>query len=128
MKLSQIDLKPLEKSLKQLEEGLQPKNLLERDGAIQRFEFTFELSWKTLARVLQSDKPLEDNSVRGVLREGGRQGLVARVEKWFEFQHARNQTSHTYDQKIAEEVFAVAAQFPEFVKDLISKLQNRLKK
>ena len=128
MKSSRIDLKPLENSVKSFEEGLNPQSLLERDGAIQRFEFTFELSWKTLAKVLQSDSPLEDNSVKGVLREGGRQKLVEDVEKWFEFQHARNRTSHTYDEKIAEEVFAVAAQFPPYVHNLILKLKNRLQK
>lgn len=44
MDASKIDLNLLENSLKQFEEGLHPKNQLERDGAIQRFEFTFELS------------------------------------------------------------------------------------
>ena len=127
MQTSRIDLQPLENSLRQLEEGLQPKNLLERDGAIQRFEFTFELAWKSLARVLQADHPIKDNSVKGILREGGRQGLITQVEKWFEFQQARNQTSHTDDAKVAEAVFAKAAQFPPFVEDLLRNLKNRLK-
>lgn len=126
MKTSKVDIGLLTKSLAQFEEGLNPKNLLERDGAIQRFEFTFELSWKTLAKVLQSDKPLEDNSVKGILREAGKQKLIDDVEKWFEFQHARNQTSHAYNDKIAVQVFSLARQFPPYVKDLISKLTDRL--
>lgn len=128
MDVHKVDLKLLENSLTQLEEGLKPKNTLERDGAIQRFEFTFELSWKTLAKVLQSDKPLEDNSVKGILREAGKQGIIENVEKWFEFQHARNQTSHTYNQKIAEQVFSLAQQFPPFVKNLLERLKRRVQR
>lgn len=127
MDATKIDLTLLEKSLKQFEEGLNPKNQLERDGAIQRFEFTFELSWKTLARALQADKPLSDTSVKGILREAGKQSLISDVEKWFEFQHARNQTSHTYNQKIADEVFALAKQFPPFVKELLIRLEQRIR-
>ncbi len=126
MKASQIDIGLLENSLMQLEEGLNPKNLLERDGAIQRFEFTFELSWKTLAKVLQSDKPLVDNSVKGILREGGKQNLIEDVEKWFEFQIARNKTSHTYNNEVAIEVFALAQKFPPYVRDLITRVKTRL--
>lgn len=127
MKLSQIDLDLLRKSLSQFEAGLRPQNSLERDGAIQRFEFTFELSWKTLGKVLQADKPLDDNSVKGILREAGRQGLIGSVEKWFEFQQARNQTSHTYNEEIAKSVFQLAEQFPPYVKELIEKLDIRLR-
>lgn len=126
MKPIKVDLTLLDNSLKQFEEGLMPKNLLERDGAIQRFEFTFELSWKTLAKVLQADKPLHDNSVKGIFREAGKQGLIIDVEKWFEFQQARNRTSHTYNQEVAAQVFELAQQFPPFVKDLISRLKLRI--
>lgn len=128
MKKTQIDLTPLENSLKALQEAVTPKNQLERDGAIHRYEFTFEISWKTLAKVLQADRPLEDNSVRGVLREGAKQGLILNVERWFEFHHARNLTSHTYDPKIVEQVFAIAIQILPFVEDLIKQLRSRLQK
>lgn len=126
MKTSRVDLDLLKNSLKQFEEGLNPKNLLERDGAIQRFEFTFELSWKTLAKVLQQDKPLQDNSVKGIIREAAKQNLIRDVEAWFGFQHARNQTSHTYNQEIAEQVFTLARKFPPYVDDLIMKLKSRI--
>lgn len=127
MKKSDIDLSSLKSALKAFEDALEPKNLLERDGSIQRFEFTFELAWKTLAKVLQSDQPLEDNSVRGILREGARRNLISNVEKWFEFQTARNQTSQTYDEKVAEQVFAAAKSLPPFVHELIDKLEVYLR-
>jgi nucleotidyltransferase substrate binding protein (TIGR01987 family) len=126
MKTAKIDLRNLENSLKSLTEALHPQNLLERDGAIQRFEFTFEMSWKMMAKVLQADRPLTDNSVRGILREAGRQGLIESVEVWFSFQDARNQTSHTYDPAIATTVFEKAGQFPALVTSLIATLQKRI--
>lgn len=126
LKKADIDLKNLKDSLKAFEEALNPQNLLERDGSIQRFEFTFEMSWKTLGKVLQADQPLVDNSVKGILREGARQHFITDVEKWFEFQSARNRTSHTYDPKVADQVFAVAKELPPYVRELIKKLELHL--
>lgn len=126
MKKSQIDLSILKNALLNLKEALNPKNDLERDGAIQRFEYTFELSWKTLARLLESDKPLSDNSVKGILREGGKQNILEDVESWFKFQEARNKTSHIYEKKVAEEVFLAAKNFPPFCESLIKNIASRL--
>lgn len=126
MKKSQIDLSLLKNALKNLQEALNPKNDLERDGAIQRFEYTFELSWKTLARLLESDKPLIDNSVKGILREGGKQQIIENVEAWFKFQEARNKTSHIYEQKVAKEVFDIAKTFPPFCESLLKNIEKRL--
>lgn len=43
-----IDYTSLENAIKSLEKALSriPKNDIERDGVIQRFEYTFELAWK----------------------------------------------------------------------------------
>ena len=128
MNKKSINLLPLERAVKALEEGLGAKNLLERDGAFQRFEFTFELSWKTLAKVIQMDRPLEDLSVKNILRTGGEQGLIRDVQKWFELQHARNLTSHTYDPEVAEQVFAIAQQAPKFVHELLDSIRSYLER
>lgn len=127
MRKSDIDLKILRNSLAAFEAALEPKNLLERDGSIQRFEFTFEIAWKTLGKVLMADKPVDDNSVRGILREGANRNLISNIDKWFEFQAARNRTSHTYDPAVAEQVFKVAKELPPYVHDLIQKLEKNLK-
>lgn len=124
MKSSQINLELLRNALKSLEGGLNPSNTLERDGAIQRFEYTFELSWKTLAKFLTSDQPLEDNSVKGIFREAARRGLIEDVEAWFSFQYARNQTSHVYREETAKEVFAVIKGFIPHVRKLLKKIES----
>ena len=52
-----IDLSPLERAVNRLSEGwiryqLDTSDLQIRDGLIQRFEFTYEISHKTLKRYL----------------------------------------------------------------------------
>ena len=129
MDLKKISLAPLEHALQSLLRATaQPKNEFNRDSVIQRFEYTFELSWKAMAKVLSADRPLEDQSVKGILRESAKQGLISNLPAWFEFQEARNITSHTYNEKTADEVYVVALRLPPAVITLITQLKDRLKK
>ena len=91
---------------------------------VHRFEYTFELSWKILQKVLESDRPLTDNSVRGILRTAAERGLIANIERWFAFQKARNITSHTYIEATAEEVYGVALGLPAEVRLLLGRLKG----
>ena len=102
----------LENALKQI------NTELERDGAIQRFKFTFELSWKTLKRIL-TFKGLDVNNHRDVFRESAKQGLIENVEDWFEFIKKRNLTIHTYNEEYAVEIFESLTQFKIEVQKLI---------
>lgn len=70
----------------------------ERDkaGAIQAFEFCYELSWKVMKRALAIEG-LEANSPKEVFRLSGRTKFIDDVEKWFYFQQLRNLTAHTYE-------------------------------
>jgi len=127
VKKNKISLDPLDKALESLKRAIhEPLNEFTRDSVIQRFEYTFELSWKILQRVLELDRPLEDRSVRNLLREAAKQGLIDDLPLWFEFQEARNLTSHTYNLKTAEEVYSVAVRLPERASVLIAHLIKRL--
>jgi nucleotidyltransferase substrate binding protein (TIGR01987 family) len=56
-----------EQALKTFSEALLPHpSQLERDGAIQRFEYCFDLSWKTLKRFLEKSGMVDLNSPRSV--------------------------------------------------------------
>lgn len=62
------------KALNRLKEGLtqyDEKNELLRDGIIQRFEFTFELAWKTLKEVFEDEGLIGLNCHKSVLKELG---------------------------------------------------------
>src|SRR3954453_6043064 len=110
---SGFSLNPLKKAAASLRDALQiaPKNDLERDGVIQRFEYTFELAWKTLKRYFQTTSQVEEFNLKNLFREAGKQNLVKSVETWFGYLKVRNETSHVYDRQVAERVFLSAKQF-----------------
>lgn len=74
------------------------------DGTIQRFEFVFELFWKTLRRVLQ-DQGIDAGTPRDVLRAGYEARLLADEAAWLRMLRDRNDTSHTYDEAKAIAVY-----------------------
>lgn len=118
---------PLIKAHSSLREVLKKrKNKIVRDATIQRFEYTFELSWKVLKRYFQFNNNLREENIKNIFREAGKQGLIDSVEDWFGFQEARNETSHTYNEAIAERVFAVAKVFSPACGALISNLEKSL--
>lgn len=117
--MAELNLDPLEKAVYQLRSGLDqshadPDNELLRDGVIQRFEYTMDLSWKMIQRYLKHIAQVEESSIRtkkDLFREAGRLRLIGNVEAWFGYYEARNETSHTYDLQIAESVFKQAELF-----------------
>ena len=126
MTLKEISLKPLSTALQQLNKALaQPENEFIRDSVIQRFEFTFELSWKSMQRFLEADRPLADTSTRTVLREAHAQGMITSVEPWFEFQKYRNMTSHIYSEEMSKEIYVKVKAFPALCSHLLNELEQR---
>nr|EDZ40206.1 MAG: Putative nucletidyltransferase [Leptospirillum sp. Group II '5-way CG'] len=117
--MNSLNLEPLEKAIEQLRSGIKqsladPDNELLRDGVIQRFEYTMDLSWKMIQRYLKHIAQVEESAIRtkkDLFREAGRLRLITNVEAWFGYYEARNETSHTYDPQIAEAVFKQAELF-----------------
>ena len=103
---------PLETALASLLDALSPppRNDRERDGAIQRFEYTFELTWKVGKRKLE-ETGIISTSPRSVIRDMAQQGWIMDAELWLGFLRARNYTSHIYSAKLAELVFSHAQAF-----------------
>ena len=79
-------------------------NDLQRDGLIQRFEFTFELSWKTLKAIFDDEGLIGLNSPKTVLREAFSSGLIEDDELWLLMLNDRNSTSHVYSETLAIEI------------------------
>ncbi|MGE0018698.1 MAG: nucleotidyltransferase substrate binding protein [Draconibacterium sp.] len=81
---------------------------LEKEGMIQRFEFTFELSWKTLKDFLESQN-VEAKFPRDVIKEAFHYEIIENGEVWLEMLEIRNLMSHTYDEetfkRTANEIF-----------------------
>ncbi len=75
------------------------------DATIQRFEFTYELSWKLMKAYLEYNGHLEATSPRKAIRESFKEGLIQDGNTWLEMLQDRNRTSHTYDEACALEIF-----------------------
>lgn len=80
---------------------------LMRDACIQRFEFCVELGWKVSLKYLG----LSGTSPKMAMREMLKANMISDINLWFDFIEARNKSSHTYDENIAAEVFAIIAVF-----------------
>lgn len=99
-----------------------------RDAAIQRFEFTFELAWKTLKRYLErySLEQVDRLTNRQLFRVGHEQGLLRDSATWLLYLQRRNETSRIYNEAAAVQVFAVIPEFLNDARFLLSRLEERL--
>jgi nucleotidyltransferase substrate binding protein (TIGR01987 family) len=74
---------------------------LQRDGVIQRFEFAFELSWKTLKAYFEDEGLQNLASPKAVLREAYAARMIVDEDLWLEMLRDRNLTSHIYKMEMA---------------------------
>ena len=120
--IGSIIITPLTKAKKSLEAALAaPLTDLNRDASIQRFEFTFELTWKTLKRILNYLE-IEANNPRDIFRHAAMQNLIESPEEWFVFLENRNLTTHTYDEEIAMMIYNSLHSFNSKLTTLINKI------
>lgn len=111
-------------ALASLEDGLViARDELHRDGIIQRFEFTYELVWKTIKLWLETKDVFVGNA-KDALRAGLENGLITDGNLWSSLHQSRNLTSHTYDVVTAERVYeAIRHQALPAFKDLVQRLE-----
>lgn len=131
-----LDISSLESAITRLKEGLEryqrdTSDTQIRDGLIQRFEFTYELSHKMLKRYLESASATpelyDDMPFADLIRSGNEQGLLlGDWPKWRGYREMRGKSSHTYAEKVALEVVAVIPAFLEEAIYLRDKLRARL--
>jgi nucleotidyltransferase substrate binding protein (TIGR01987 family) len=78
---------------------------LEKEGIIQRFEYTLELGWKTLKDKMESDGLILDRiSPKVVVKEAFQAKYIDQIEVWMEMINDRNLLSHSYDLETFESV------------------------
>lgn len=93
------------KSLDTEEEfGLIQSDLI-KQGLIQSFEFTHELAWNVIKDYVHYQGNQSVRGSRDATREGFSMGLIEDGDVWMEMIRSRNQTSHTYDEETADEIF-----------------------
>ncbi len=81
-----------------MENDIDHLSQLEKEGIIQRFEYTFELAWKVLKDKMEYDGIVLDRiSPKGVVRQAYAAKYITDVDTWFKMIGDRNLMSHTYD-------------------------------
>lgn len=103
----EIQLDNFEKSLNRLKEALArdvTTDDLVLDATIQRFEFTFENSWKTIKLILK-ESGVEVMSPMEAIKKAFRNGWIKEESVFLSLLKSRNLTSHTYAKPIAISVY-----------------------
>ncbi len=98
-----------------------------RAGAIQGFEFTYELSWKAIRRWVEinvSSGLVDGVPRREIFRCGAENFIIDDVNEWMEFHQARNRAAHTYNEDMAEDVLRLARRFLPYAKDCLKRLEE----
>mgnify|MGYP001593941374 CR=1 FL=1 len=125
MTKQEAQLDQLEKALARLEEALAaPKSDMVRDSAIQRFEFTIDMTWKLVKTCLEEKYGVVCHSPKECFREAYRQKMLAYDEFWLELVDMRNETSHTYKEDIAESVFRRLPKAAKYMQALMETLKQ----
>ena len=128
---SPLDFSPLEKAITRLSEGLTRyqqdiSDTQIRDGLIQRFEFTYEISHKMLKRFLvataASPAEFSEMSFQDLIRTGNEHNLLlGSWSDWRKYRDMRAKTSHTYDEEVA---LVVVNAIPDFLHEAEYLLQR----
>lgn len=120
-------LQQFERAVDRLSRALeQDKNEYIRDSAIQRFEFTFELAWKTMKTFL-NEQGITVYSPRDSIKGSFQIGLIGENPAWLEMIELRNLTSHVYNEVAAEEIYERLPKMLELFKNLLDTLNKKTK-
>jgi len=96
-----------------LENGPGSLNKLEQEGVIQRFEYTFELAWKSMKDYLEENGVvIAPVTPRQVVKDAFTAKLIEDGQIWIDMLNHRNLLSHTYDFSVFEKaVEDIAARY-----------------
>ncbi|SMP57208.1 nucleotidyltransferase substrate binding protein [Anoxynatronum buryatiense] len=125
----QINFKKALDRLKEAVEEYQKENASDvvRDGVIQRFEFTYELSWKTAREYMKELGIVDLNAPKPVIKEAFAQKWITNEENWLLMLSDRNMTSHVYREEMAEEIAErIASCYVQEFEQLLTKLTGSL--
>lgn len=120
-----------QRALSTLEEllALQNPSRVERDAAIQRFEYTFEACWRAAQRYLQTVEGLSVGSPKACVRAFRELGLFSDEETvvGLEMADDRNLTIHTYNEPVAERIYRNLHRYADLFGHWLTVMQMNLK-
>lgn len=131
-----LDLTPLGNAVDRLREGLaryerDTSDTQIRDGLVQRFEFTYEISHKMIKRYLEgtsaSPEQYDAMPFQDLIRSANEQGLLlGDWPRWRTYRDMRSRTRHTYDEKVALQVVGWIPAFLDEAAHLLGRLESRV--
>jgi nucleotidyltransferase substrate binding protein (TIGR01987 family) len=92
-------------------EGPEALNQLEKEGVIQRFEYCFELAWKTVKDYMEASGIVVDVVMpRQVIKDAFAAKVLNDGATWIAMLDHRNLLSHTYNPVVIEQAVAAIHQ------------------
>ena len=120
--IGKVYIEPLLKAFKKFESfRYNDSTEQEKAGTIQAFEYCFELTWKTMRRLLE-ERGTITNSPKETFRKAALEGFIEDPELWFDFLSKRNITVHTYNADEADAVLAICPSFSGQVKAFLKRM------
>jgi len=89
-----------------------------KEGLIQRFEYTFEMAWNVMKDYARYQGNTEVGGSRDAIRYAFSIDLISDGDLWMDMVNSRIKTTHTYDEKTAQEIYSkiVSKYYSEFVR------------
>ena len=111
-----------------LETDIEELNQLEREGIIQRFEYTFELGWQLLKDRMENDGVvISPVTPRNVIREAVAAGMINDGETWVDMLIDRNKMAHTYNFSTFESVILnIQGRYLSILNDIYQRLAEEM--
>ncbi|MBI1838206.1 MAG: nucleotidyltransferase substrate binding protein [Flavobacteriia bacterium] len=76
-----------------------------KEGLIQRFEYTHELAWNVMKDFAEYQGNSEIRGSRDATRNAFKINLIENGDVWMQMIKSRNETSHTYNEETAEDIY-----------------------
>jgi len=118
--------KDLINAFSRLKEGLtKGDDDLYIDGILQRFEFTFELAWKTMKDYLEYLGIIDKiGSPREVIQSAFKSNLIDDGEAWIAMMISRNELAHLYDEEESRVIYErIKSEYVTLIEKLLEKLK-----
>lgn len=99
------------------------------DGTLQRYEFTFELAWKTMKDYLEYNGIIDDVAApRAIIKSAYSSKIIKNGDIWIQMMLDRNSLSHLYDEEKSREIYQnIKKKYLKQFEDLKQFLINNIK-
>jgi len=103
---------------------LETETQIVRDAAIKRYELCYELAWKSIQEALKAEGLEICKSPKSCFKQAFQQGWINEEDICLEMISSRNQTTHTYNEELAQEIYNNLKKYLPLFEFLLVRLQT----